>query len=72
MMSWTGDKIGDLVSQGINKAGGMSQQAGAAGYKTAEGAAKAVVAKGKSLIKKIENAELPEYKLIDNMNLVHI
>lgn len=50
----------------------MSQQAGAAGYKTAEGAAKAVVAKGKSLIKKIENAELPEYKLIDNMNLVHI
>lgn len=52
MMGWTGVKIGDLVSQGINKAGGMSQQAGAAGYKAAEGAAKTVVTKGKSLMKK--------------------
>lgn len=51
-IGWTGVKIGDLVSQGINKAGGMSQQAGSAGYKAAEGAAKAVVTKGKSLMKK--------------------
>ncbi len=52
MMGWTGVKVGDLVSQGINKAGRMSQQAGAAGYKAAEGAAKAVVTKGKNLMKK--------------------
>ncbi|MBA3181024.1 conjugal transfer protein TraG, partial [Salmonella enterica] len=52
LMGWTGVKIGNLVSNGIDKAGSMSEQAGAAGPKAAEGAAKAVVTKGKSLMKK--------------------
>ncbi|EHC5910912.1 conjugal transfer protein TraG, partial [Salmonella enterica subsp. enterica serovar Eastbourne] len=52
MMGWTGVKIGNLVSNGIDKAGSMSEQAGAEGPKAAEGAAKAVVTKGKSLMKK--------------------
>ncbi|EBS4549429.1 conjugal transfer protein TraG, partial [Salmonella enterica subsp. enterica serovar Newport] len=51
-MGWTGVKIGSLVSGGIDKAGSMSQQAGAAGPKAAEGAAKAVATKGKSLMNK--------------------
>ncbi|EBS4549555.1 conjugal transfer protein TraG, partial [Salmonella enterica subsp. enterica serovar Newport] len=52
MMGWTGVRIGDLVSQGINKAGGLSQNAAESGPKAAGAAAKAVVTKGKSLMKK--------------------
>lgn len=51
MTSWAGVRIGDLVSQGISKAGNPVQDAGAQGPKAAEGAAKAVVTKGKSLMK---------------------